>query len=199
MRFIKCAALAVAGTIVLLDVAPTLAVDTCRVRVDNKTGVIRVNATGVAGPLTWGVKSGQADNAFFDGATCVAGSKASGCELANPTTLAAKTPPAGCTLFVDDGVEECGAWIAGCTPGFSGYVIITGETAFNQNSPYTVVADCPAGKKVLGGGGSQGTFGWFLDDSRPKSDGTGWVAQYAGGAAGTGVGEAWAICANVPE
>jgi hypothetical protein len=60
------------------------------------------------------------------------------------------------------------------------------------------VANCPAGKRVLGGGGSQGAFQWFLDDSRPNSAGTGWQVQYSPAAgAGGGIGEAWAICAIV--
>jgi len=67
---------------------------------------------------------------------------------------------------------------------------------------YTAVANCPAGKRALGGGGSQGQFGWFLDDSRPQTGGTGWQAQYSPDpdidpATTQGIGEAWAICAVV--
>jgi hypothetical protein len=67
-------------------------------------------------------------------------------------------------------------------------------------SVYTATAVCPAGKRVLGGGGSQGSFGWYIDDSRPLTNGTGWQVQYAPsitGNPGTGIGEAWAICATV--
>ena len=83
--------------------------------------------------------------------------------------------------------------------GISGWEIVRGPTV-SSPGVYTAVADCPAGKKVLGGGGSQGAFGWYLDDSRPKSDGSGWQVQYApdiSGGAGGGIGEAWAICAYV--
>ncbi|MHC4995121.1 MAG: hypothetical protein ACYTGQ_08730 [Planctomycetota bacterium] len=85
-------------------------------------------------------------------------------------------------------------------PGISGWEIVRGPTVGGEGRPYRAFADCPPGKKVLGGGGSQGAFGWYLDDSAPKSDGSGWEVQYApdiNGVPGNGIGEAWAICAYV--
>lgn len=82
-----------------------------------------------------------------------------------------------------------------------GYVVVRGETV-SADGVYTVTAACPAGMKVLGGGGSQGSFGWFADDSRPESDGSGWQVQYApdkDGGNGSGIGEAWAICAIIDD
>jgi hypothetical protein len=87
-------------------------------------------------------------------------------------------------------------------PGVSGYQVVRGETVFGATGTYTAVANCPDGKKALGGGGSQGQFGWYLDDSRPRADGTGWQAQYSpdpdiNPSQTQGIGEAWAICASV--
>jgi len=77
---------------------------------------------------------------------------------------------------------------------------VRGATLGGQTGTYTVVANCPAGKVVLGGGGSQGSFGWYLDDSRPQTGGGGWQVQYSpdiSSAPSSGIGEAWAICAFV--
>jgi hypothetical protein len=78
-----------------------------------------------------------------------------------------------------------------------GYEVIRGETT-GADGVYTVSASCSSGKKVLGGGGSQGSFGWYVDDTVPKGDSTGWQVQYApdiDGTPGNGIGEAWSICA----
>lgn len=93
------------------------AVEKCRVKVDKKTGVLAVSASGVAGTIHWGETAGTATEVFFNAATCVVVDKASKCEIADPATLAAKTPPSGCTLYLDDDGAPCSAWIAGCTPG----------------------------------------------------------------------------------
>lgn len=105
------------AVVVLLTVSTASAIDKCKVKVDKKTGVIMVDAAGVGGPLLWGSASGQETNTFFNTGTCVAGDKAKRCQLANPATLAAKTAPAGCTLYLADGVAPCTAWISGCSPG----------------------------------------------------------------------------------
>jgi hypothetical protein len=82
--------------------------------------------------------------------------------------------------------------------GVSGWELVRGATV-TASGTYTAVANCPAGKRVLGGGGSQGQFLWFLDDSRPQNGGTGWQVEYSPGpgAPPSGIGEAWAICASV--
>ena len=80
----------------------------------------------------------------------------------------------------------------------SGYTVVKGATVVSASAPDTATASCPSGTKVLGGGGSQGGFGWFVDDSRPNGDGSGWQVQYSPMAgAGSGIGEAWAICGVV--
>jgi hypothetical protein len=102
---------------VLVTASSAHAIDKCKVKVDKRTGVILASATGVGGPLTWGEASGQEVNNFFNSGTCVVGDKAKGCQLGDPNTLASKTAPAGCTLYLDDGATPCSAWIPGCSPG----------------------------------------------------------------------------------
>jgi hypothetical protein len=56
---------------------------------------------------------------------------------------------------------------------------------------------------MLGGGGDQHQFGWFLDDSAPLFGGIGWRVQYSPNRAqinpaeATGLGQAWAVSASV--
>ncbi len=102
----------------LVLAVPAHAIDKCKVKIDKKTGVLLVNAKEVAGTLLWGDAEGAETEPFFNAGTCVSDAKAKKCEIADPTTLAAKTPPAACTLYLDDdGTAPCSAWIAGCTPG----------------------------------------------------------------------------------
>jgi hypothetical protein len=101
----------------LLYTTSAHAIDKCKVKVDKKSGVLLVSASGVSGTLLWGSTEGAATETFFNAGACVAADKAKNCELANPATLAAKTPPSGCTLYLDDDGVPCSAWIAGCTPG----------------------------------------------------------------------------------
>jgi hypothetical protein len=109
--------LAVAATLALaLGAGSARAAERCKVKIDKKTGVLEVSASDVdAATLLWGEDPGAVTSAFFD-ATCIEGAKAKGCTLADPASLAAKTPPAGCTLHLSDANGPCSAWIAGCTP-----------------------------------------------------------------------------------
>ena len=100
-----------------LTTQPASAIDKCRVKVDGKTGVINVSAVGASGPILWGETADAADNSFFNAGNCLIGTVASGCQLADPSTIAAKTPPPSCTIYLNDGGEPCSAWIVGCTPG----------------------------------------------------------------------------------
>lgn len=95
------------------------ALDKCKVKVDKKTGVIRVDAVDVSGALLWGDVAGVETHPFFG--ACVTGTKAKKCELFDPeapaTALAARTPPPGCTLYLKDDEGSCSIWIQGCVPG----------------------------------------------------------------------------------
>ncbi len=97
---------------------PAHAIDKCKVQVSKKTGVLLVFATGVSGTLLWGDASDAVSETFFNAGDCVTEPKAKKCELADPATLAAKTPPAGCVLYLADGsASDCSVWINGCIPG----------------------------------------------------------------------------------
>jgi len=105
------------GILLLLGATGAHAVDKCRVSVDKRTGVLSVSATGVSGTLLWGATMGAEAKVFFNATTCSVGGNARRCQIADPMTLDAKTPPAGCTIYLDDAGAPCSAWIRGCTPG----------------------------------------------------------------------------------
>jgi len=104
-------------TSLLLSASSALAIDKCKAKVNKKTGVITVDVSGVGGQVLWGATAGAAINAFFNEAGCDQGSNWKRCEIGDPATLAGKTPPAACTLHLDDGIAPCSVWIGGCTPG----------------------------------------------------------------------------------
>jgi hypothetical protein len=109
--------LSTAATLALvLGAGGSRAAERCKAKIEKNTGVIRVSASDVDGAtLLWGEDPAAVTNAFFD-ATCVKGSKAKSCTLGDPASLASKTPPAGCTLHLNDANGPCSAWIPGCTP-----------------------------------------------------------------------------------
>ncbi len=121
--------------VILCALAPSAhAIDKCRAKVDKKTGVIRVDAFGVDGALTWGAEAGSESQTFANAGTCVAGTKAKKCELADPETLDAKTPPAGCTIYLADASTPCSAWVPGCSPA----VRESGEFLWKDSTGTTV-------------------------------------------------------------
>jgi hypothetical protein len=96
------------------------AVTKCSAKANAKNGVIDVSASGIAGPVLWGDRSGAAANAFFNAGTCIHGSMAGKCELGATTpavTPQAITPPDPCTIYLKDDGAECSAYVRGCTPG----------------------------------------------------------------------------------
>jgi hypothetical protein len=93
------------------------AVTSCKVHVSSKTGLIDVFASGIAGTLLWGDRSGSESITFANAATCIAGSTASKCEFGAPGSVPAITPPDLCTVYLKDSGAECAAYIKGCTPG----------------------------------------------------------------------------------
>ena len=87
-------------------------------------------------------------------------------------------------------------------PGMSGYRVVTGSSALSQGLKYAQ-ATCPAGTRVIGGGGAVGTVPSrsiavaVIDQSQPSS--SGWSAR-AVPIAANGPSFAlsvYAICANV--
>jgi hypothetical protein len=113
----KLSGLLVAALIVAIP-ASSQAVTKCKVKVDRKTGVIKVDARDVVGSMLWGGAAGEEASAFFNESSCVVGTKARRCTLAAEGTVEAITPPSTCFIHLaDDGAESCSAFISGCTPG----------------------------------------------------------------------------------
>ncbi len=109
-------ALSVSGFLLAATV-PAGAIDKCKAKVDKKTGVISVDIAGAAGQVLWGATQGNEANAFFNEVGCNLGASWKRCQIGDPATLASKTPPPACTLYLDDGATPCEVWISGCTPG----------------------------------------------------------------------------------
>jgi hypothetical protein len=87
-------------------------------------------------------------------------------------------------------------------PGASGLQLISGSGASNSSSPKSQQQDCPAGKRVVGGGGviTGSATNTFLSTSRPTDAGTGWIAtgrESSGGNAGSWAVQTWVVCATV--
>lgn len=79
-----------------------------------------------------------------------------------------------------------------------GYVLVRAPFAIANRDSVLAQASCPAGKKVLSGGGNVVDRGWFMGGSYPVSDGTAWRASFSSsGATFSAAGEVWAICATV--
>jgi hypothetical protein len=88
-------------------------------------------------------------------------------------------------------------------PGISGYETVSEATEFNEDDRKHVTANCPDGKKVIGGGAILVSFspeqtGIFITDSAPFAE-TGWFVEAR---EFFGVGDPWglqaeAICAFV--
>ncbi len=100
----------------LLLASPAAAVTKCKA-VPARDGTIAVTATNVVGTPRWGTRFGEATNAFPDAASCVAKGKVRKCALAPIGDPARTSPPAGCTLYLeDDGPSRCSVWVKRCFP-----------------------------------------------------------------------------------
>jgi hypothetical protein len=206
MRLLRpCSALLLAPLAALLLASSAGAVEKCKAVADKKTGVIKVDASGLTGPVAWGGDPGDATNAFFNEATCLKGTKLKGCNLADPTTLAGKTPPDTCTVYVDDGFAECAAWISGCTPGPRNVGGLdqcqeVSSALTNMSGPeLSLTVDCPVGLIAVGGGFGVGTFtttGTCIPYRNRRADADSWTASWysAGGNCTTTQFRATAIC-----
>jgi hypothetical protein len=87
-------------------------------------------------------------------------------------------------------------------PGASGLQLLSGSGASNSSSPKSQQQDCPAGKRVVGGGGviTGSAANTFLSTSRPTDAGTGWIVtgrESSAGNAGSWAVQTWVVCATV--
>jgi hypothetical protein len=136
--------------------SPAGGIDTCSAKFDSKTGLVLVKGKGLAAAPTWGDAIGQETNAFYNEATCYDGvdGKIKGCYVADPLTANAFIPPPLCTIYVSDGINTCPARIKGCTPGSRQCVTQTSQVTVASSDTESLTVSCPAGHKVVGGGGS---------------------------------------------
>lgn len=103
----------------LLQLASTaLAVEKCSVKVDRSTGNLQLSASGVADNPVWGADAAQINVTFPDpGCYDTGKQKLTKCLLGASGTLAARTPPEGCELYLSDsGGTPCKVLIKGCMP-----------------------------------------------------------------------------------
>ncbi len=186
------------------------AINKCKVKVDNKTGVLLVSASGVGGVLKWGGALGQETNTFFNDVACLVGGKAKKCELADPATLAAETAPADCRIYLDDGVAACNVRVKGCMPGpridtdtdtngpLTCQNVTTVQSVVSAAS-FNLSPTCPAGTTITGGGNNFGGFATGLWWWQSSQAGNGWTCRGINQSAGqTASVTCYARCCSVP-
>ena len=177
--------------------ASSQAVTKCKVKVDRKTGVIKVDARDVVGSMLWGGAAGEETSAFFNESSCVVGTKARRCTLAAEGTVEAITPPSTCFIHLaDDGADSCAAFISGCTPGVRDAADVSDGVScwdVDENGLCDLVTedintdgacdvlDCEGPQGSPGADGAAGTPGADGSDGAPGTPG----ADGADGAPGT--------------
>ncbi len=114
-RALRCLAMMVAAGMLLGR--PSFAATGCGVTVNETDGTIKVSANSTNSTLRWGIAAGQENTVFANAGTCISGSSANNCMLGTSGTLAANTPPAGCTIYLADNTASCSKWLPRCIPG----------------------------------------------------------------------------------
>ncbi len=134
-RALSRVAAAIVPVILVCGPAAHAAVSACKAKLDTKTGAVEVSASDVTGAPSWGPSADSTPFAFFDVGACQDGDTLKDCTLAEPTSNAARTAPAGCAVYVGDesGDPPCVAYIKkGCAVlagGADGPIVITQERA----------------------------------------------------------------------
>ncbi|HYB98795.1 MAG TPA: hypothetical protein VEC57_06625 [Candidatus Limnocylindrales bacterium] len=132
------------------------AADTCKAKIDKKTGVISLAATNVAGLVAWYDGGNEALGYHaFDYGNCVVKDDDMVCPLGAADSPLATIPPPSCVVCIEDGTgNDCCARIKGCTPGVRDCVQVNESIVLGASSAGSVTAQCPIGYAVMGGGGS---------------------------------------------
>jgi hypothetical protein len=91
------------------------ALSACKAKVSKLDGTLLLSAQAAAGPLFWGTDPTAATRALAGCQGEAASPKR--CQLGDAGTLAARTAPASCIVYLADGSETCAAWVQGCTVG----------------------------------------------------------------------------------
>jgi hypothetical protein len=180
---------------------PAAAVDSCKARVDKKTGLVTVSATGLSGLIAWRDSASEDLQNFFINGCTIDGDSVSGCPLYDPATPEAKVPPPSCEVCVaDSGGTECCTRLKGCTPGMRDCQVVTAQAPVAASSAASLTASCPAGYKATGGGGDLGVFLGFypLDRNLSASDASGWTCRAHNDEAIAGTITCRASCCRMP-
>jgi hypothetical protein len=105
--------LAVLGALPLTVLGAT----NCKAKINTSDGSVLVSASDTSALLRWGDASGAETNIFDNAAQCISSGSATKCLLGPAGSLTARTPPAGCVIYLDDGTAACSVLIKKCTPG----------------------------------------------------------------------------------
>jgi len=134
------------------------AISKCTAKVSNTDGTIFVSGVAVSGVVRWGASSGTEVNAFANEAACIQNGKAKSCQLGDPGSAAAVTPPELCRIWVQDGAAECSVYLKGCTPGarVAGPAPLDPRFGNNTSQAAQGTADCVLGSVWLAAGSRSG-------------------------------------------
>ena len=82
--------------------------------------------------------------------------------------------------------------------GVLGYIVVQQQSAADSTSPKFVTANCPTGKKPIGGGAVMNNSGYDVDAYFSYPDGNGWTGGFKEDTATTGDwwGRTYVICAT---
>ena len=114
--------------------------------------------------------------------------------------VGAPNTPADCTstAHVKETWNTQGAPGAPGAPGVSGYQIVVSPETISDPNLHTVAANCPTGKKVLGGGYiNANSFGLDVITNGPSWSGDLWAVQVQKTVAADITVHVYAICASV--
>lgn len=180
---------------------PARAVDSCKVRVDKKTGLITVAATNLSGIPAWRDGNSSELVTFFVAGCVIDGNDIVSCPLFDPEGSLASIPPPSCTICVEDATgNDCCTRIRGCTPGIRDCTTVTKTEFLNPATQNNFVAECPAGYRVTGGGATH--IASFANPkiimTRPSPAGDGWVAGGYNDTAVVSTLTAFANCCRMP-
>jgi hypothetical protein len=181
--------------------SPAAAIDSCKVRIDKKTGVVSMSATGLSGLIAWRDSASDDYQTFHLPGCTVDGANVSGCPLYDPATTTARIPPPSCEVCIGDasGIDCC-ARLKNCTPGARDCQIVTQQVPVAASSAEALTVSCPAGYKATGGGGELGVFFGFypLGRSLSSDDAASWTCYAANSEPISGTLRCRVSCCRLP-
>lgn len=193
--------LLLSALLALLVAGPADAADSCKAKVDKKTGVITFAATNLSGLAGWRDSASEDVSAFYFPGCVISGDDMVGCPLADPATKQATVPPPSCSVCIEDGTgKDCCARIKGCTPGARDCTIVVDSVLVSPNSYGEADVSCPVGYRATGGGASHADL-FDLKEvsvSVPALAGDGWSCEgYNSGPINSSL-SCHAVCCRLP-